>query len=77
LQLYISLARILKNTGELPPYRRVFVTGVDLRFDYFPGVRRLDDLALLRRVASQLRKAKPRSIMAGDCDLPRCHQSHV
>jgi hypothetical protein len=28
-------------------------------------------------VASQLRKAKPRSIPAGDRDLPHCHQSHL
>jgi hypothetical protein len=28
-------------------------------------------------VASQLRKAKPRTVAASDRDLPRCHQSHV
>jgi hypothetical protein len=28
-------------------------------------------------MASQLRKAKPRSILASDSDLPRCHQRHM
>jgi hypothetical protein len=63
--------------GQAHAWRPLFAIGVDSRFDYFPGVRRLDDLAFLRRVASQLRKAKPRTVAAGDRDLPRCHQSHV
>jgi hypothetical protein len=49
----------------------LFAIGVDSRFDYFPSVRRFDDLAFLRHVASQLRKAKQRSVTAGDRDLPR------
>jgi hypothetical protein len=77
MRLYISLARTLKKDGEGTANRRLFVTVVDPRFDYLPGARCLEDLALLRRTASPLRKAKPRSIAAGGRDLPHCHHSHV
>ena len=55
----------------------LFAIGVDPGFDYFPGVRSLDNLVFLRRMASQFRKAKPRSILASDGNLPRCHQRHL
>jgi hypothetical protein len=48
--------------GQARAWRPLFAIGVDSRFDYFTGVRRLDDLAFLRRVASQLRKAKRRTV---------------
>src|ERR1700735_4145727 len=70
--------RDLEKGGACPsPCLPIFATGVDPRFDYFPGVRSLDDLALLRSMTSELRKAKPRSILASDADLPRCHQRHT
>ena len=54
----VSMATVHRAAGRsacLP----LFAIGVDPRFDYFSGVRSLDNLALLRRTASQLRKAKP------------------
>jgi hypothetical protein len=42
--------------GPRGAWRRLFATGVDPRFDYFPGVRRFDDLTLPRCAASQFRK---------------------
>ena len=62
--------------GRARATRVHLATGVDPRFDYLADVY-LEDLALLRRVTSLLRKAKARSVAAGDRDLPRCHQSHV
>ena len=77
---YILIAVTLKK-GERdpPPALPAALCGKhrSLRFDHFPGVRSLDNLVLLRRTASQFRKAKPRSILASDGDLPRCHQRHM
>jgi hypothetical protein len=58
-------------------FESLFAIGVDRRFDRCPGVRCLDDLTIPRRAASPLRKVKPRSVAAGDRDLPRCDQGHV
>ena len=76
LILYFDCPDLEKGRARAPGLP-LFAVGVDPRFDYFPGVRRLDNLALLRRMASQLRKAKPRSILASDGNLPRCHQRHM
>jgi hypothetical protein len=45
--------------GPRAPWRPLFATGVDPRFDHFPGVRCFNDLTLSRLVTSQFRKAKP------------------
>jgi hypothetical protein len=60
--------------GRARATRVLLAIGVDPRFDYLPDIC-LEDLALLRRVISVLRKAKTRSIAAGDRDLPRCHRN--
>ena len=43
-----------EKDGESPPYRWLFVTVVDPRFDSLRDVRRLDEFALFRRAASLL-----------------------
>ena len=51
--------------GRAPAARPLFAIVVDLRFDCLADVY-LEDIALLRRVTSLLRKAKARSVAAGD-----------
>ena len=60
--------------GRAPAARPLFAIVVDLRFDCLADVY-LEDIALLRRVTFLLRKAKARSVAAGDRDLPHCHRN--
>ena len=76
IRLQLILHDLEKGRARAPCLP-LFAIGVDPRFDYFPGVCSLDNLVFLRRIASQLRKAKPRSILASDGNLPRCHQRHM
>ena len=77
LILYFDRRDLKKGRARSSPRLPLFAVGIDPCFDHFPGVRSLDNLVLLRRTASQFGKAKPRSILASDGDLPRCHQRHM
>jgi hypothetical protein len=73
--LYFNRRDVKK--GIAPAIRLLFATGVDPRLDYLPGVRGVENGALQRSVVSALREAKPRSVAAGDCDLPRRHRGQA
>jgi hypothetical protein len=59
LRLDFEFARRDLEKGRAGASRPLCAMRVDLHFDYFPGIRRLNDLALLRRMTFRLRKAKP------------------